>query len=86
MNNKLLPTKSFSSDKSIENCIFNIRGQQVMLDSDIADFFDVETKRLNEQMKRNIARFPEDFCFKLDDEETKTLLRSQNATSTEISS
>ena len=86
MNNKILPTKSFSNDKSIENCIFIIRGQQVMLDSDIADFFDVETKRLNEQMKRNIARFPEDFCFKLDDEETKTVLRSQNATSTEISS
>lgn len=43
-------------------------------------------KRLNEQMKRNIARFSEDFCFKLDDEETKTVLRSQNVTSTEISS
>ena len=81
MNNKLLQTKSFPSGKSFENCIFNIRGQQVMLDSDIADFFGVETKRLNEQMKRNIARFPEDFCFKLDDEETKTVLRSQNATS-----
>lgn len=80
MNNKLLPTKSFSSDKSIENCVFNIRGQQVMLDSDIAEFFDVETKRINEQMKRNKARFPEDFCFQLNSLEFKTL-KSQNATS-----
>lgn len=80
MNNKLLPTKSFSSDKSIENCVFNIRGRQVMLDSDIAHFFDVETKRINEQMKRNKVRFPEDFCFQLNSLEFKTL-KSQNATS-----
>ena len=52
-----------------------------MLDSDIAVFFGVETKRLNEQMKRNIERFPEDFCFQLSQDETNALLRSQNATS-----
>ena len=51
-----------------------------MLDSDIADFFDVDTKRINEQMKRNKARFPEDFCFQLNSLEFKTL-KSQNATS-----
>ena len=80
MNNNLLPTISISSNKNIEDCIYNIRGQQVMLDSDIAEFFDVETKRINEQMKRNKARFPEDFCFQLNSIEFKTL-KSQNATS-----
>lgn len=80
MNNSLLPTISISSNKNVEDCIYNIRGQQVMLDSDIADFFDVDTKRINEQMKRNKARFPEDFCFQLNSLEFKTL-KSQNATS-----
>ena len=80
MNNSLLPTISISFNKNIEDCIYNIRGQQVMLDSDIAVFFDVETKRINEQMKRNKARFPEDFCFQLNSLEFKTL-KSQNATS-----
>ena len=80
MNNSLLPTFSISSNKNIEDYIYNIRGLQVMLDSDIADFFDVDTKRINEQMKRNKARFPEDFCFQLNSLEFKTL-KSQNATS-----
>lgn len=66
-------------NKNIEDCIFTIRDQQVMLDSDIAMFFDIDTKRLNEQMKRNFTRFPEDFCFRLNSLEFKTL-RSQNAT------
>lgn len=61
----------------IDDCIRNLRGQQVMLDVDIAYFFGVETKRLNEQMKRNIERFPEDFCFKLNSLEFKNL-RCQN--------
>lgn len=80
MDNSLLPTISISSYTNIEDCIYNIRGQQVMLDSDIAAFFDVDTKRINEQMKRNKARFPEDFCFQLNSLEFKTL-KSQNATS-----
>ena len=66
-------------NKNIEECIYNIRGQQVMLDSDIAYFFGVETKYLNRQMKRNIKRFPEDFCFKLNSKEFKNL-RCQNVT------
>lgn len=65
---------------NIESMIYNIRGIQVMLDSDIAFLFTVETKRLNEQMKRNINRFPDDFCFKLNSIEFK-FLKSQNATS-----
>ena len=67
-----------SSD--IEKSIFAVRGFQVMLDSDIALFFGVETRRLNEQMKRNIERFPNDFCFQLNSFEFKNLT-SQNATS-----
>ena len=67
-------------NKSIEECIYNIRGQQVMLDSDVAYFFEVETKNLNKQMKRNINRFPDDFCFQLNSKEFKNL-RFQNVTS-----
>ena len=61
----------------IEERIFNIRGKQVMIDKDLALLYGVETKRLNEQVKRNIERFPEDFMFQLTQEEC---LRSQIAT------
>ncbi|MCR4661568.1 MAG: ORF6N domain-containing protein [Clostridia bacterium] len=80
MNNNLLPTTPILNDKNIEECIYCFRGQQVMLDSDIAELFNVETKRLNEQMKRNVERFPSDFCFQLNSLEFKSL-KSQNATS-----
>ena len=86
MKNKLLPPSLIISNRSIEDCIYNIRGQQVVLDSDIAHLFEVETKALNQQMKRNINRFPEDFCFQLTTDEVSTLLRSQNVTSNSISS
>ena len=86
MNNNLLPQITILNDKTIESCIFNIRGQQVMLDSDIAKFFGVEAKRINEQMKRNKNRFPQDFCFQLTDDELNSILRPQNATSNKISS
>ncbi len=79
MNNDLLSKTSILDNKNIEDCIYTIRGQHVMLDNDIADLFIVKTSRLNEQMKRNISRFPEDFCFQLNSDEFKTL-RSQNAT------
>ena len=62
---------------NIESLIKVIRGQQVMLDKDLATLYGVETKRLNEQVKRNIKRFPEDFMFQLTKEEC---LRSQFAT------
>lgn len=64
----------------IERRIYVIRERQVMLDEDLADLYDVETKRLIEQVKRNLERFPEDFMFQLDREETAAL-RSQIATS-----
>lgn len=64
----------------IEQRIFVIRGQRVMLDSDLAELYGVTTKRLNEQVKRNPGRFPEDFAFQLTPEEAE-ILRSQFATS-----
>ena len=79
MSDDLLQSLSIINDKNIEDCIYTIRGLQVMLDSDIASFFGIETKNLNKQMKRNIARFPEDFCFQLNSLEFKNL-RFQNAT------
>lgn len=64
----------------IEQAILLIRGQKVMLDADLAELYGVPTKRLNEQVRRNLARFPEDFMFSLSAEETEAL-RSQFATS-----
>ncbi len=65
---------------AIEKRIFVVRGRQVMLDEDLADLYGVETKRLVEQVKRNVERFPADFMFQLDEAEAAAL-RSQNATS-----
>ena len=64
---------------NIESLIRVIRGQQVMLDSDLAMLYGVETKRLNEQVKRNLNRFPEDFMFQLTHDEAVSL-RSQIVT------
>lgn len=66
----------------IQKKIYEIRGQKVMLDFDLAILYGVETKRLNEQVKRNIIRFPEDFMFRLTVEEWQTM-RSQIATTSE---
>ena len=60
MENELLYTED-----TIKSKILNIRGQQVMIDRDLAELYGVETKRLNEQVKRNIERFPSEFCFQL---------------------
>lgn len=56
-------------DEVIANKIFVIRGHKVMLDSDLAELYDVPTKRINEQVKRNFNRFPKDFMFQLTKEE-----------------
>ena len=64
----------------IKNLIHEIRGYKVMLDSDLAMLYEVETKRLNEAVKRNIERFPDNFMFQLTKEEWQ-VLRSQIATS-----
>src|SRR5690606_37511547 len=62
------------------NKIHLIREQKVMLDSDLAELFGVETRRLKEQVRRNMIRFPEHFMFELTREEYDQILRSQNAT------
>jgi hypothetical protein len=76
------------SQQQIENRIFNVRGEQVMLDSDLAEMYQVETKVLNQAVSRNIDRFPDDFMLQLTQEEWDNLrtqiatssLRSQNVT------
>jgi hypothetical protein len=60
-------------DEVLFSKIFLIRGQKVMLDSDLAELYGVEIKRLKEQVRRNIERFPEDFMFELMPEEYKQL-------------
>ncbi len=64
----------------IEDMIYRIRGQNVLLDSDLAKLYGVATKRLNEQVKRNSERFPDDFMFQLNQDEFE-ILKSQIATS-----
>ena len=76
MDNELIST----NNNEIKNLIYVIRGKQVMLDSDVARLYQYPTKRINEIVRRNIARFPTEFCFQLSDNEFLNL-RSQFATS-----
>ena len=78
LGNQQLPVEN-----KVESLIRVIRGQQVMLDRDLAELYGVETRRLNEQVKRNIERFPEDFMFQLTKEEFENW-KSQFATSNSI--
>lgn len=75
-----MPTETVIPAERIERSILLIRGHRVMLDEDLAELYGVTTKRLNEQVKRNVDRFPPDFMFQLSFEEF-TNLRSQIATS-----
>ena len=59
--------------EEIQNLIYTIRGKQVMLDSDVASLYNYTTKNINKAVKRNIERFPEEFCFQLTEEELKNL-------------
>jgi hypothetical protein len=72
--------QSLLSEETISNKIYFIRNQKVMLDFDLASLYEVETRRLNEQVKRNISRFPSDFMFQLTEIELENLM-SQIATS-----
>jgi hypothetical protein len=65
---------SLVPQKEIENWIFTYQGLQVMLDKDLAELFQVDTKRLNEQVKRNLERFPDAFRFQLSDSEKNELV------------
>tara|TARA_R110002096_G_scaffold86792_1_gene199494 strand:+ start:3884 stop:4792 length:909 start_codon:yes stop_codon:yes gene_type:complete len=77
---KAMENKPTIVPKEIRNLIYIIRGKQVMLDSDLASLYQVETKNLNRAVKRNIGRFPQTFCFQLTEEETENL-RCQIGTS-----
>lgn len=68
----------------IQNKIYEVRGMRVMLDFDLAELYQVETRVLKQSIRRNLDRFPEDFMFELTDKEYNSLiisLRSQNVTS-----
>ena len=66
-------TKEFLTVESIRNCVYVIRGQQVMLDQDLAEIYGYELKAMNQQVKRNIERFPEDFMFQVKKEEIPSI-------------
>lgn len=85
MNNEIATTESYEIDtdtKSIRDLIYIVRGQQVMIDSDLAKLYQVETKNLNKAATRNSARFPEDFRFRMTKDEYEGL-RFQIGTSNE---
>lgn len=69
-----MSTKNLIPQERIQNSILYIRGQKVMLDRDLAELYGVETRRLNEQVKRNIDRFPVDFMFQLTREEKEEVV------------
>lgn len=80
MANKENQETSLTVIEGIGEKIYLIRGQKVMLDSDLAKVYQVATRVLNQAVKRNLNRFPEDFMFQLTEDETKSL-RSQSVTS-----
>ncbi len=71
---------NIQTEISVDNLIIEIRGQKVIMDSDLAALYEVETRTLNQAIKRNLDRFPEDFMFQLTNKEF-TILKLQNATS-----
>ena len=75
-----MDSKHILSEETIANTIYYIRNQKVMLDRDLSTLYGIETKRLNEQVKRNLSRFPEDFMFQLTENEFQNL-KSHFATS-----
>ena len=74
------------TEENIESMVYTIRGVKVMLDFDLARIYGYSTNAFNQQVKRNIEKFPEDFMFQLSDVETRMILRSQIVTANELSS
>ena len=79
MKDEIIIYQADQASTQIENKIFTIRDQQVMIDFHLAEIYGIEIKRLNEQVKRNSKRFPDSFMFQLNNQEW-TILRSQIAT------
>ena len=67
-------TGTILPDERIMTKIYLIRGQKVMIDIDLSELYNVETRRINEQVKRNLKRFPPDFMFQLSEQETRILM------------
>jgi hypothetical protein len=81
MAKEVLPARELPAPvELIERKIYLIRGQKVMLDSDLAELYQAPTKTLNQAVKRNPDRFPDDFMFRLTDEEAEASNRSQTVT------
>ena len=78
-----MKTEIISNETKIKSKIYTVRGLQVMLDRDLAELYNVETRALNQAVKRNIERFPKNFMFQLDDKDYKNLA-SQIVTSSNI--
>ena len=74
--------KTFAVFEPVEPLIQAVRGDRVILDSDLAQIYGVPTKRLNEQVRRNIEKFPSDFMFRLNSKEAERLLRSRSQIAT----
>ena len=81
MSKKKVPSELLIPQERLAERIYFIRDQKVMLDEDLAELYSLPTKRLNQQVTRNIDRFPEDFMFRLTREEDRAL-RLQNVTLT----
>lgn len=81
--NKIL-IKNEISNEEIKYLIYTIRGKQVILDSDVAMLYHYETKNINKAVKRNINRFPEDFCFQLTKEEMNNMWFQNGTTSKSV--
>lgn len=71
---EVVPNSGHLTLRQVQSCILTIRGQQVVIDRDLADFYSVETKRLNEAVKRNLNRFPERYRFQLTKEELQEVV------------
>jgi hypothetical protein len=84
MTSKIVPAEK-TDIEIIKNRILEIRGEQVMLDRDLAELYGVETKALNQAVKRNISRFPEDFMFQLTRQEFLSVMKSHFTKSNEES-
>jgi hypothetical protein len=74
--------KKTTTISQVEPLIYTIRGQRVIVDRDLSGIYGVETRRLNEQVKRNLAKFPEDFMFQLTEGEANDWARSRSQIAT----
>ena len=84
MNKKLVAVDL--TENSIETMIYEVRGERVMLDFDLARIYGYTTRKLNEQVKNNIKKFPVDFMFQLSQQDLDQILRSKKSTANEVSS